>query len=284
MNKFSKAITIAAALASATIFGIGCKSSTEPSSALEYGSEAAADVQASSIGTESGGAGVSFGDAMGLVQSGNVPNIMGDPKSDPQTRSYSFDSVTKVHTLTITRGLNYGNFNFSALITYQYTFYDASGNKMNNWVKGTTDKVTITLSKTRSLDKGERVDVDDTASGSWIISNIVSGAPLLNGSFMRNGTEVFHTPNNGDRTFTQSLTINFTNDTLVQDGDKKHAFLKGPASSDFSATTPKYSFSRHTDIVFNGDGTATLTVHRADGTTDVYTVDTRLGLFLHKIR
>lgn len=275
---------VMAGLMAATLFVAGCKSSTEPAANMEYDSEAAADVQASGLGTESGGAGVSFADAMNLSQTGNVPGIILDPKSDPETRSYSFDSVTKVHTLTISRGMNIGQFDFSALITYQYIFFDAAGNKMNNWVKGTTNSISFTLSKTRNLDKGQRVDVDDTASGAWTISNIVAGPPILNGTFSRTGTDVFHTANNGDRTFTHSFTITFTNDTLVKVNDG-HCFLEGTATSEFSATTPKgYSFTRHTLITFNGDGTATLEVTRNGGTVDTYTIDTRWGLWLRKGR
>ncbi len=287
MNKlsiaFAKTFAIASAMMVSTLV-IGCKeNTTEPAGNQEYDSQAAADLQASALGTESGGAGVSFADVNSLSQSGFIAGTMFDSKgSSPMSRDTSFDPVTKLHTLIITRTGSQGKFSFNSLITYQYTFYDVSGAPMDKYIKGTTDKITVSVAKQKSKDFGDRLDVDDTASGSWTITNIISGIPILNGSFLRSGTDIFHTVANGDRTFTHSFTINFMADTLVRDADKGHVYLKGPASSHFTATTPKgYIITRDTKITFNGDGTAILEVTRTsgDGTVDTYTIDVKVGIF-----
>ena len=286
MNKlsiaFAKTFAIALTLMISALV-IGCKdNSTEPAANQEYDSQAAADLQASALGTESGGAGVSFADVNSLSQSGFIAGTMFDSKgSSPMSRDTSFDPVTKLHTLVITRSDTVGKYSFNALITYQYTFYDASGAAMDKFVKGVTDKITVSVAKQKSKDFGDRLDVDNTASGSWTITSILSGTPVLNGTFSRNGTVVFHTLANGDRTFTHSFTINFVGDILVKDADK-HVYLKGPATSHFEATTPKgYTIVRDTKITFNGDGTALLEVTRTsgDGTVDTYTIDVKVGVF-----
>ncbi len=286
MNKltlaFAKTFAVALAIMISALV-IGCKeNTTEPAGNQEYDSQAAADLQASALGTESGGAGVSFADVNSLSQSGFIAGTMFDSKgSNPMSRDTSFDPVTKLHTLVITRSDTVGKYSFNALITYQYTFYDASGAAMDKFVKGVTDKITVSVAKQKSKDFGDRLDVDNTASGNWTITSILSGTPVLNGTFSRNGTVVFRTLANGDRTFTHSFTINFVGDILVKDADK-HVYLKGPATSHFEATTAKgYNVIRDTKITFNGDGTALLEVTRTsgDGTVDTYTIDVKVGVF-----
>lgn len=285
-NKLSKAFLTAFLMATGlmltSLLMTGCKSSTEPTSAQEYDSQVAMDLTATSLGTESGGAGVNFSDAQGLIDQGSIPDLIGFSKGGiPLRHTTSYDSTTGLHTDSITRMMAWGNFDFSATIVYKYTFRDVNGNFMQKFVKGTTNSIVFSVSKQRSFDKGERVDVDDTAFGSWTLSNLVSGPAILDGSYSRSGTDVFHTAANGDRTFTHSMTINFLSDTLVKASDK-HCYLAGPGTSHFEATTPKgYHVVRDTKITFNGDGTATLEVTRTsgDGTVDTYTIDTKVGRF-----
>ena len=295
MTTISKTIRSASMLllALAFVFVIGCKdNSTEPLSSQEYDSEAAADMQATAVGTDAGGAGVSFGDAMTLSTTGDIPSAAFDGKSaTPQTRTKSFDPVTKLHTLLITREGHKGMFDFKADVIYTYTFYDVNGNAVDSIKKPNTvvDKIVMTVSKQRSASKGERVNVEDSASGTWTITNILSGTPILNGNFNRNGSITFLTSNNANRTMTHSMSITFSNDTLVKKDDKdgKYTYLKGPATSHFEATTPKgVQIIRDTKITFNGDGTATLEVTRTsgDGTVDVYTIDVKVGKFIKKLR
>jgi hypothetical protein len=287
MNKLSMTFVKVFTLAFALMIGalvIGCKSTTEPASSQEYDSEAAADITASSLGTESGGAGNSFADVQALSKGDEIPGII-VAKNSPMSHSVSYDSTTGLHTVTVERGGTHGKYSFSDTIIYQYTYYDASGNFMQKFQKGVTDKVTVSFTKQRSKDIGERVDIDNSASGNWTVVNLTSIQPLFNGTFSRNGTDVFHTANNGDRTLTHSFSITFVNDTLVKDGDGKHVYLQGPATSHFEATTPKgYNVVRDTKITFNGDGTAFLDVTRTsgDGTVDTYTIDVKVGYWKWK--
>ena len=287
MNKVTKAFATSFALALALMFGalvVGCKSTTEPAANQEYDSQAAADVTAASLGTESGGAGNNLIDVNSLANGKDLSGIISG-KVSPMGKTASYDSATGIHTITVDRSASYGKFDFAASIIYQYIYFDASGKFMKNFQKGVTDSIWVSFSKQRSLDKSDRVDVDDTANGTWTVSRIISGKPLFNGTFSRSGTDIFHTDANGDRTFTHSFTITFVNDTLVQDSDNKHVYLQGPATSHFSATTAKgYTFTRDTKITFNGDGTAFLDVTRTsgDGTVDEYTIDVKVGYWKWK--
>jgi hypothetical protein len=286
MNKLSMTFVKAFTLAFALMIGalvVGCKSTTEPDSNQEYDSEAAADVTAASLGTESGGAGNNFADVQNLVN-GNDINGVEPGKANPMSRSASYDSATGKHVITVYRSKNSGKYQFSDSITYTYIYRDAAGNFMKNFQHGGTDAIYVSFTRARSRDVGDRIDIDADASGEWNVTNIISGTPLVNGTFSRNGTEVFHTTKNGDRTFNHSFTITFVNDTLVKDGDKNHFYLQGPATSHFEATTPKYNFTRDVQITFNGDGTAFLDVKRTsgDGTVDEYTIDVKVGYWKWK--
>lgn len=289
-SKLSK-VLILLFLAGASLFVSSCKdSSTEPEFVQEYDSEAAADMNATALGTDEGGAGIGFDDAYSLATEGNIQMSIADGKqASPQTRVKSFDPVTKLHTLVITRERSNGKFSFSADISYTYTFYDVNGNTMDSLVKGVTDKIVMTMSKERTGSKGERIDVTDNASGSWTLTNILSGVPLLNGTYNRDGNIVFHTQNNGDKTMDYSLSVNFENDELIRknEGNGKYAYLKGPATSHFEASTSNgRSIVRDTKITFHGDGYATLEVTRTsgDGSVDTYSIDVKVGKWLKKGR
>jgi hypothetical protein len=288
--KLTKALVLLL-LAGASFFMASCKdNSTEPEYVQEYDSEAAADMNASAMGTDAGGAGVGFDDAYTLAMDGNIPMSTSDGKSaTPQTRIKDFDPITKLHTLTITRSKETDKFKFDADITYKYTFFDASGNAMDSLKKGLTDKIVMTMSKERTGSKGERIDVTDNASGAWTITNILSGIPILDGTYNRDGNIIFHTQNNGDRTMTYSLAVDFDNDKIIRkdDGNGKYTYLEGPATSHFEATTSNgRSVIRDTKITFHGDGYATLEVTRTsgDGSVDTYSVDVKVGKWLKKGR
>ena len=136
MNKltlaFAKTFAVALVLMISALV-IGCKeNTTEPAANQEYDSQAAADLQASALGTESGGAGVSFADVNSLSVNGSIPGTMFDSKgSNPMSRDTSFDPMTKQHKLTITRSDTVGKFSFNALITYLYTF---SMHPVRQWI------------------------------------------------------------------------------------------------------------------------------------------------------
>jgi hypothetical protein len=284
----TKALAIAF-LAGAAFFVTGCKdNTTEPTNMQEYDSEAAADMTASGIGTDAGGAGVSFDDSYTLMQNGDI-NSAYDKDGTPQLLKKSFDPGTKTWTLQIERKGNKNGFNFDATITYTYSFFDAGGIKMDSLVKGVTNRIDISMSRNRTISKADRLDVSDTAWGAWSITNILAGIPILNGDYDRNGSITFHTADNGDRGMTHTFSVNFDNDTLVRkDGsDGKYTYLQGHATSHFTATTLKgYHIERNTDITFNGDGTATLLVTRTsgDGSVDIFTIDVKQGKWLRRGR
>ncbi len=289
-SKITKAFVLLL-LAGASFFMTSCKdNSTEPEYVQEYDSEAAADINASAMGTDAGGAGVGFDDAYTLAMDGSIPMSTSDGKSStPQTRVKTFDPITKLHTLVISRERSNDKFEFKADITYRYTFFDASGNVLDSLKKGLTDKIVMTMTKDRTGSKGERIDVTDNASGAWTITNILSGVPILDGTYNRNGNIVFHTENNGDRTMTYSLSVDFDNDKIVRkdDGNGKYAYLEGPATSHFEASSSNgRSVVRDTKITFHGDGYATLEVTRTsgDGSVDTYSVDVKVGKWLKKGR
>ncbi|MDP4221234.1 MAG: hypothetical protein Q8916_02990 [Bacteroidota bacterium] len=288
MNKLTKGFAAIFALALLLVAGAlvtGCKSTSEPVADQEVDSRAAADITAASLGTESGGAGVNFADVNALANgkelSGIIPN-----KSGPMSANASYNDTTGMHTVTVDRSGSAGKYSFSTTILYQYIYFDASGKFMKTFQSGVTDSIWVSFSKQRSRDAGDRVDVDDTASGTWTVSKLTSTQPLFNGTFSRSGTDTFHTLENGDRTFTHAFTITFINDSLVTDkDDRKHVYLQGPATSHFTATTPKgYTITRDTKIEFNGDGTAFLDVTRTsgDGTVDSYTIDVKVGVWKWK--
>jgi hypothetical protein len=289
MDKFTKAFftafIAAATLTITSLLMVGCKNTTEPEENQAYDSEATADITASSLGNESGGAGVSFADVSTLMDKGSLSGII-SKGGVPNSVDATYDSTTGLHTITVDRSINSGAFSFDDTIVYKYTFFDASGQFVKNFQKGTTDKIVINVSKVRSLEKGERLDADDAATGNWTITGITSGTPILNGSYNRTGSVTFNTPNNKSRHFSYTLNLNFTNDTIVKSSDGKHTYLKGTATSDFSATTDKYDFQRHTDITFDGEGMANLVITRtnADGQSETHEIDVKVGKWIRKIR
>ncbi|HEY6171694.1 MAG TPA: hypothetical protein VIX80_05495, partial [Candidatus Kapabacteria bacterium] len=145
-TKITKALVLLL-LAGASLFISSCKdNSTEPEYIQEYDSEAAADMNASALGTDAGGAGVGFEDSYTLMTEGNIAASSFDGKvSTPQDRLKEFDPITKVHKLTIDRHKENDKFKFDAIIIYTYAFFDKSGNKMDSLIKSQTDRIEISV-------------------------------------------------------------------------------------------------------------------------------------------
>src|SRR5689334_19814949 len=108
-------------IASLAVFSLtGCKDDPA-SSEDDYGSEAAADGFGSIIGTESGGAGASLGDATNLAEGFTIGNgAFG--KNTVQARDSAYDDVTKMHTITLTRDRQFIGSQYTASLIYRYTF------------------------------------------------------------------------------------------------------------------------------------------------------------------
>ena len=262
---------------------VSCKSSTEPTETIgqqAYDSQASADVTAAAIGTKTDGAGAILTDAWTLGNGGTVSSSAELGKDSPQSRDTSYDPNTKVHTITFTRNYSANGYTISGRHVYTYVFYDASGNAMEGWIKGTTDKLVITEVGNHNA-ATPRATVADSSNGNWTIVGFATQAPVLNGSFTRSGQSTLNTPWNPGRTITHTFTINYTNDAFnrAQDGD---IYLTGNANSSFAATSPKGNFTRTAQITFNNDQTATLNVTRTsgNGTVDTYTIDVKQGFWL----
>lgn len=243
-------------------------------------SQAAADLTASAMGTESGGSGMVFADALHLAH--------GEPIPDAILRHHFGNDSANVHIVTVTRTKTRNGFGYSGTWTHTWVFFDAAGDTMPRFIKGQTDKIVMTSSGQHTTNT-PRVSTDDSSSGAWVISGLVTrpDSAILNGTLTRAG-QTTHLKDG--KTMTHSFTINFANDTLIRTVDKEDmddtvAYLLGSASSDFKATNFNgVSFERQIAIVFHGDGTATLTITRtsSNGQTDTHTVDVKRGLWLHE--
>jgi hypothetical protein len=278
-----------AALAICAMAGLAscAKQSTEPESAQANDSQAAADVLATSIGTNSGGAASLMSDALNLSKGGAIARneeLVG--KDTPQKRDSVYDPVTMIHTITFTRTATHGMFNFTGNFVYNYTYYDATGATMPTFVKGSTDKIVVSvMGNHQSITP--RANLIDSSSADWTITGIASGNdPILNGTHTRWGISTINSPWNPQRVINHTMTINFTNDQMHRDTDG-YVILIGTGNSDFKASNSKnQSFERKVNITFNADGTATLDVTRTtgDGTTDTFTIDVKQGFWLENGR
>lgn len=279
----------AAGVAMLTLGGLAsCQSSTAPSevpSQQAYDSQAAADVTATAIGAKTDGAGAIIADAYTLGNGGSVSTSDELGKNSPQSRDTSYDPVTKLHTITFTRSGGQNGFSFNGQHVYTYTFYDASGNAMQYFQKGVTDRLVIN-------EKGDhnavtpRATVADSSNGSWTLSGLIS-SPVLNGNFNRAGQSTLSTVWNPGRVIAHTFSITYTNDAMKRDVTGE-AYLVGPAASTFAAAGTKNNFTRSTAITFNddatasSDATATLLVTRTsgNGSVDTFTIDVKQGFWL----
>jgi hypothetical protein len=275
--------------ASSMMLGSCAQQATSPSSGSEASlsdaaqadnSRDAADVIATSVGTSSGGSGMIFTDAMTLAHGDVIP--------DAVLHTLSSDTTT-VHIATVTRSFTKNGYSFSGTWTHTWTYFDANGNAMPKFIKGQTNSVTI-ASRGQHNVSTPRVTLADSSSGSWIVSNLIAepDSATLNGTLTRAGET---TKLANGTSFTHTFTMNWTSDTVVKVYDlwmaENVSYLLGTGSSDFKAVGFKDStFERQVSIVYNGDGTATLTVTRTsgDGKTDTFTIDVRYGIWLSDIR
>jgi hypothetical protein len=249
--------------------------STQPDAIQAVNSQDAADITATAVGTESGGAGMVLGDALTLARGGMIP--------DAVIRRDASDTST-VHSVTVTRTRSKNGYGFSGTWIHTWTFYDASGNAMPKFVKGQTDKVVITTYGVHTVTT-PRVSTADSSIGTWTISNLIAepDSATLNGTLTRAGSTT-HSPANKVKTHT--LTIDWTNDILVKgfdrDVDDTITYILGNANSDFTAVGSNgNTFEREDSIVFHGNGTATLTITRTtgNGKTDTFTIDVKRGIW-----
>jgi hypothetical protein len=291
MNKLSLAFAKTFAVALGLMIGalvVGCKSTTEPDSTTPvYDSEAAADLTATALGNQSGGLGMALGDSYELAMNGALPHSSIQSKGDAITslKDSSYDPSTGWHTVTITKNITWNKVNITSDFIYQYQLIDTAHQFQAKWKKGLIDTIHVKFSGTRHRAVGERLIVDDAASGEWWMSGLANftASPMFSGTYSRSGNDTLLTKDNSERTLNHTMTISFSNDTLIRlvQGSDKYFFLAGTATSVFHAETGKgIIIDRNTVITFNGDGTATLDVTRSKGgITDTFTVDVVVGIF-----
>jgi hypothetical protein len=268
-------------IAAATI--VGCKSTTEPADSQYTDSQAAAEVTAAGIGDASGGSLATVDDAFTLGTGGTVQGTDALGKSTTQSRTETYDSTTHLHTLIFSRNPNWGGgFSYDGQWTYTYEFFDASGNPMKSYVKGTTDKLVIS-EKGGHIVYTPRVHVTDSSNGNWTLTGLTTTIPTLNGTYNQAGSDSIMVGINAGRAMTHTFQINHTNDQIYRDLLSKFVYLVGTGNSSFSATSIKgVNFTRTTQITFNSDGTATLAITRTsgNGTVDTFTIDVKQGWWL----
>jgi hypothetical protein len=276
--KFFRPIVLMCAI---LFFVVGCKDDPVASD-TDYGSEAAADGFSTSIGTESGGAGASLGDGTNLAEGFTIGNgAFG--KNPVQARDSSYDDVTKMHTITLTRERAFGNSNYSASLIYRYTFFTGPI-ATADFTKGVTTKIDMTVDG-RLIASTPRIDLDDTSHADWEFTNLGAGGapPTLNGTYWRSGTHTLTTAAGGKQVDVEQ-TITFNNNELHRDDKDSPIWMTGTATSHYTATGQNgLSIVRDVDATFNGEGTATLVIWRTNpqGTfTDTATVDIKRGRFM----
>ncbi len=103
-----------------------------------------------------------------------------------------------------------------------------------------------------------RMTSDDNASTDWTISNLITGsAYTLNGTYVRDGSQTSQVRNRNSFTSQVNINIqslNVNKNTLLIDSGTATFTLTGSGSNG-------QTFSYQGSIVFNGNGTATITIN-----------------------
>jgi hypothetical protein len=269
-------------IASLAVFSLtGCKDDPATSEG-DYGSEAAADGFSSSIGTESGGAGATLGDATNLAEGFTIGNFASG-KNEVQARDSSYDEATKTHIITLSRERSFANSSYTASLTYRYNFFTGPI-ATADFTKGVTTKITVNVDGSL-MATTPRITTDDTSHAAWELTNLGAGGapPTLNGTYWRSGVHTLTTAAGG-REVNVEQTITFNNNELHRDDKDSPIWMTGTATSHYTATGQSgLSIVRDVDATFNGDGTATLVISRTNpqGTfNDTATVDIKRGRFM----
>lgn len=263
----------------ALLLNAGCKDDpVTPND--DYGSESAADGFSMSIGSESGGAGATLNDASNLAEGFTIGNST-TGKNGVLERDSSYDPVTKMHTITITRERTYPNSHFTANLTFRYTFYTGPL-ATADFTKGVTTRVSMSVDGKLNATT-PRINTDDTSHADWELTNLGAGGapPILNGTYWRSGIHTLTTAMGGKQVNVEQ-TINFTDDELHREHIDSPIYLIGTATSHYTATGENgLVMERNINITFNGDGTATLAIVRVNGQghVDSCEVDVRRGRF-----
>lgn len=225
-----------------------CKKDNSSSSGSSVTTDQAADLAASSLAENSNGfstvtddiavnaqgiSSVNSGLAVNSTQAtASVHQECGTTLTDSVTRNVTVDSVT----------INY-------FFKYSHTLNCNSSNQPDNVINA--------LSYKGSFD-GPRLSSTNSGSANVTIAGLTSTATnfVLNGEYKRDGS--FQSKVGNKASGNSHIDIVGTNITLSKPGRK---ILSGTATITISGTGPKGNAFNYTGtIVFNGDGTATLTL------------------------
>lgn len=243
-----------------------CKKDNSASSSSSVTSDQAADIAAGSLAENSDGLasvtddvavnaqGISSVNSSLTINSTQAPNSVhqecGTTLADSVTRNVTLDSVTV-------------NYDFKYTHTLNCTSSDVPDNVIN------------TLAYKGSFD-GPRLSSSNTGTANVTIAGLSPSATnfVVNGEYVRDGS--FQSKIGNKASGNSHIDIVGTNITLSKPG---RVILSGNATITITGTGPKgNSFSFAGTIVFNGDGTATLTINSA-----AYTINLVTGFRIRRL-
>jgi hypothetical protein len=243
-------------------------------------SEASADVMATTIGQETGGAGVIAQDASNLAEGFSFSNGSFMKESKVVSMDSTYDPTTKTHTVTLLRNKNFGEFSYNALITYNYIFFTGPV-ATPSFTKGVTDRIRLTING-KHLTNTPRINSDDSSHGEFFVTGMAAGGapPTMNGTYWRGGTHTITKALQG-KVITVDQTITFSDCILNRINDSTVS-MTGTATGIYNATgSGGGTASRSVVATFNGDRTATLAITRTNqGVTDSCMIDVKTGKWL----
>lgn len=171
-----------------------------------------------------------------------------------------FYNVTKDTTVQLSDTLSILNKTY----IYDYIFTLSFPEQVSN------NALDFAFTSTGSFD-APNMNSTSNASANWSIGNIISMSPFtLNGSYSRTGVQ--NTSYLVPHVITSSLDITYSD---LEFSRMEHEILGGSAEFTITGTFDTLEFSYTGTLVFNGDGTATVTIGNY-----TYTIDLQSGAVL----
>ena len=276
MNRFLSLL-----LTVSVIFLVSCKDDDTSQPIDERtNSEVTGDVMATTIGQETGGAGIIAQDAANLAEGFSFSNSVFTKGGVVTSLDSTYDPATKTHTVILVRNKTFGLFSYNATMRYHYIFYTGPL-ATASFTKGVTDKIMLSVNGRNQI-LTPRINSDDSSHGDFVVTGMAIGGaqPTMNGSYWRGGTNVLTKALQGKSVTTDQM-INFINCLLNRTSDTTVS-MTGTATATYNATGSEgHTATRNIVAVFNGDGTATLAMTRINqGVTDSCMVDVKTGKWL----
>jgi hypothetical protein len=161
---------------------------------------------------------------------------------------------------TVTKSFAGSDFSWSRTANWSWIVNCDSNNAYNN--------VVFTESGTSSFE-GPRIEWTATHGGSFTVSNLaVSEANfIVNGSMTRNAVGTVSSRRRSGN-YSSTIVHNWTNISVNKDS---RSIVSGTGSVNYNGTIEGNTISRTGTLVYNGDGTATLTMDNGN----IFTIQTR---------